>query len=44
MEYTKPQVDSLGSATGLIEQIHGQKTSPVQDGAVFTNPAYDLDE
>lgn len=44
MEYTKPQVNPLGSAIELIERIQGQKTSPLQDGSVFTNPAYDLDE
>lgn len=44
MEYTKPQVDCLGSATEVIEKINGRKTSPLQDGSVFTNPAYDLDE
>lgn len=44
MKYNKPEISPLGRADEVIEKVNGHKTSPLQDGSVFTNPAYDLDE
>ena len=44
VKYDKPAISTLGRADEVIEMVHGHKTSPLQDGSVYTNPAYDLDE
>jgi|HubBroStandDraft_4_1064222.scaffolds.fasta_scaffold504180_1 hypothetical protein len=46
MNYTKPEVSTLGNAVTVIEQISGKPTTPPVDGPAThrTGPAYDLDE
>ena len=43
MTYTKPDVSILGNARSVIESQQS-KTTQHNDGGVFANPAYDLDE
>ena len=44
MNYTKPEVEVLGSARELIESTN-PKSAPTTDSSPKTNnPAYDLDE
>jgi len=47
MNYTKPEVSTLGHATTAIEYVNNQKTSfPLIDPQINPThgPAYDLDE
>ena len=50
MTYTKPEVNTLGDAASIIENIPvlGKNSSAQSDGQVgstrFHDPAYDLDE
>lgn len=45
MNYTKPEVEVLGSATQVIESIpHNKPYANLVDNFVGQNPAYDLDE
>jgi hypothetical protein len=48
MNYTKPEVSVLGSASKLIEIVNNVKQSSFPDGSGsdpnHTPPAYDLDE
>jgi len=46
MNYTKPEVRTLGDATTVIEHITGKPTTNPSEPLVrpTTNPAYDLDE
>ena len=47
MNYTKPEVSTIGDATSVIENINSKPplplTEPVHNPVGFT-PAYDLDE
>ena len=43
MNYTKPEVKTLGDATVVIEKI-GKQSPPSSDGVKTEVPAYDLDE
>ena len=45
MNYTKPEVDTLGDAATVIEYV-GQKrpAQPFDPGKTLQLPAYDLDE
>lgn len=48
MNYTKPEVRTIGDATSVIERINGVKPQPAtSDPNVLhptASPAYDLDE
>jgi hypothetical protein len=47
MNYTKPEVNTLGDATTVIERINGHKPPTVTTDAPpvpTASPAYDLDE
>jgi hypothetical protein len=47
MNYRKPEVNSLGKASRVIEYLTQQKAIDHGDGGVFSkppNPAYELDE
>lgn len=46
MKYTKPEVNTLGSAASLIESIPvaGKHYPKVGDGTFTHDPAYELDE
>jgi hypothetical protein len=46
MNYTKPQVSTLGDAATVIENILNQKPvmRPFEVGRTVSIPAYDLDE
>ena len=46
MNYTKPQVNTLGDATAVIQRPNGQKPpfQVFETGKVLQDPAYDLDE
>ena len=46
MNYTKPEVSTLGDATSVIELIHNSKTPmpPPEFRGATVGPAYDLDE
>ena len=43
MTYTKPEVAVLGDASSVIEILSNKQTEH-NDGGVYANPAYDLDE
>ncbi len=43
MNYTKPEVEVLGSVREVVEALHPKGTSNVE-GIRQGNPAYDLDE
>jgi hypothetical protein len=43
MNYTKPEVEVLGSTRELIETTN-PKSAPTTDSGKGNNPAYDLDE
>jgi hypothetical protein len=46
MNYTKPEVETLGEAKAIIETMGGKPLLPPVDGtpAKGPQPAYDLDE
>jgi hypothetical protein len=44
VKYNKPEISTIGRADQVIEIVNNHKTSPLMDGSVYTNPAYDLDE
>jgi hypothetical protein len=46
MNYTKPEVNTLGEAKVVIEQIGSKPSSPLVEGTPLRGPkpAYDLDE
>ncbi|MGB8581321.1 MAG: hypothetical protein WCD47_10905 [Candidatus Sulfotelmatobacter sp.] len=45
MNYTKPEVNTLGDATTVIESINGKPAlQPFEPGTRVEKPAYDLDE
>ena len=46
MNYTKPQVDTLGDAAAIIGSINPLKPPklPFDPGNKYSLPAYDLDE
>lgn len=46
MNYTKPEVKTLGDANMVIEQINPSKPAGSPDGPLHNKvaPAYDLDE
>jgi hypothetical protein len=45
MNYTKPEVAILGTATSVIESTHQKQNPVLTDGSLRSiNPAYDLDE
>ena len=45
MNYTKPEVDTLGDAATVIEYFgHKRPAQPFDPGKTLLLPAYDLDE
>jgi hypothetical protein len=47
MNYTKPEVNTLGQAKSVIENLHKKPTTAQIEGSPLRNvfdPAYDLDE
>jgi len=43
MNYTKPEVSTLGDATNVIEFLGKPRQTPYEGGKIVS-PAYDLDE